>query len=161
MAHVYFNVVAIFNIRLFCEDVLYGRIDIKPPAVEGDPPGISRIDTGQTTGAQTVLFTGADVQSVLFPVCFAAQVDIHMIEGDIGDIAGGISVDYDSVFTGAMDVVKEHIADIADLRGGGSRQGGYGDRLRLSPEMLPGEQSGIDRQVGEGDILDTALITKL
>ena len=50
---------------------------------------------------------------------------------------------------------------MTDLRGGGSWQGGDGDRLRLSPEVFPGEQSCIDRQVGEGDIFDTALIPKL
>ena len=160
-AHVYFYVLTIFNIRFFCKIILHGRVNIKPPSVEGNPLCISCVDAGQTAGAQTVLFTGADVQSVLFPVRLAAQADIHMVEGNIGDIAGGIPVDHDSVFAGAVDVVKEHIADITDLRGGGSRQGCDGDRLRLSPEVFAGEQSGIDRQVGEGDILDTALIPKL
>ena len=111
-AHVYFYVLTIFNIRFFCKIILHGRVNIKPPSVEGNPLCISCVDAGQTAGAQTVLFTGADVQSVLFPVRLAAQADIHMVEGNIGDIAGGIPVDHDSVFAGAVDVVKEHIADI-------------------------------------------------
>lgn len=160
-AHVYFNVLTVINIRLFCEDILHGRIDVKPPAGEGNPLCISSVDAGQTAGAQTVLFAGADVKGVLLPVCLAAQADIYMVKGNIGDIAGSVPVDHDSVFTGAVDIVKEYIADIADLRGGGSRQGGDGDRLRLAPEVFPGEQSGIDRQVGEGDIFDTTLIPKL
>ena len=160
-AHVYFNVLTVINIRLFCEDLLHGCIDVEPPVVEGNPLGVSSVDAGQSAGAQTVLFTGADVKGVLLPVCLAAQADIYMVKGNIGDIAGSVPVDHDSVFTGAVDIVKEHIADIADLRGGGSRQGGDGDRLRFAPGVFPGEQSGIDRQVGEGDIFDTTLITKL
>lgn len=101
-AHVYFYVLTVFNIRLFCEAVLHGCIDVKPPVVEGNPLGVPCVDAGQTAGAQTVLFAGADVQSVLLPMGFAAQADIHMVEGNIGDIAGDIPVDHDSVFTGAV-----------------------------------------------------------
>lgn len=101
-AHVYFYAFTVFDIRLFCEDILHGRIDVKPPTGEGNPLCISSVDAGQTAGAQTVLFAGADVQSVLLPMGFAAQADIHMVEGNIGDIAGDIPVDHDSVFTGAV-----------------------------------------------------------
>ena len=105
--------------------------------------------------------TGAQIHYPFGPGGFFGKPQGHVPKTNVPDIAGLVSIDQDSVFSGAINVFK---GDVMDMPQGGvllALQSSYGDGLGLAPPVIGRKQPGIDVQAREGYILYTALVPKL
>ena len=120
--------------------------------------GINGIHTVRQYG---IVLTGTQIMRILWPVGAVYQMQVDVLECNIRNIAGIISVDQNPVFTGTMDILESYIADMTDIFVIAALDRRDGNGFCFAPPMRFGKQAGINIQIGKSNIFYKTIVPKL